>query len=150
MVVGPNNSGIVTLVERQTRFALLGRLPGAKNSRTVLDAMRDMVTDLPEDLLRSITWDHGQEMAEHAAFMVTNDCAFYFCDPHSPWQRGTNENLNGLVRDVYSKGTDFNEVSNEDLARTQWLLNIRPRKTLEFATPGEKLDELIQGVALTP
>lgn len=150
LVVGPNNSGIVTLVERQTRYVLLGRLPGMRDSRTVLDVMRGMVTDLPADLLHSITWDQGSEMAEHASFTVTHDCAFYFCDPHSPWQRGTNENTNGLLRDFYPKGTDFNMVSDEDLAKTQWLLNIRPRKTLGFVAPGEKLDALIQGVALAP
>lgn len=88
-----------------------------------------MVTDLPEDLLCSITWDEGQEVAEHAASRSRTIARSTSSTPHSPWQRGTNENLNGLVRDFYPKGTDFNEVSDDDLARTQWLLNIRPRKT---------------------
>lgn len=150
LVVGPNNSGIVTLVERQTRFALIGRLPGCRDSATVIEVLQDMVGGLPESLLRTITWDQGSEMAEHARFTVATRCPVYFCDPHSPWQRGTNENTNGLVRDFYPKGTDFNQVSDVDLAEMQRLLNIRPRATLDFWTPGEKLEALITGVALAP
>lgn len=150
LVVGPENSGIVTLVERQTRFTLIGRLPGVRDSRTVIEVMRGMITGLPDELLRTITWDQGAEMAEHARFTIATGCRVFFCDPHSPWQRGTNENTNGLIRDFYPKGTNFNEVSDAGLARTQWLLNIRPRATLGYATPGERLEALITGVALTP
>ncbi|WP_460868233.1 IS30 family transposase [Nocardioides pakistanensis] len=149
LVVGPHNSGIVTLVERQTRFALLGRLPGVRDSATVIEVLQHMIQQLPRELLRTITWDQGAEMAGHAHFTIATGCRVYFCDPHSPWQRGTNENLNGLVRDFYPKGTDFNTITDADLTNTQRLLNIRPRKTLDYATPYEKLETLITGVALT-
>ena len=139
----------MTLVGRQTRFVLLGRLPGVRDSATVIGVMQGMVQGLPGELLRTITWDQGQEMAEHAKFTVVTGCDLFFCDPHAPWQRGTNENTNGLVRDFYPKGTNFNRVSDEELAETERLLNIRPRKTLGWATPGEMLGELITGVALT-
>jgi len=149
LVVGPGNSGIVTLVERQTRFALLGRLPGTRDSATVIEVMQGMIQGLPRELLCTITWDQGQEMAEHARFTVATGCGMFFCDPHSPWQRGTNENTNGLIRDFYPKGTDFNGITDEEIRETERLLNIRPRKTLGWASPGEKLEELITGVALT-
>ena len=149
LVVGPDKSGIVTLVERNTRFALLGRLPGGRDSDTVNDVMSRMIEDLPAALLKTITWDQGTEMAGHAKFTVTTGCPVFFCDPHSPWQRGTNENTNGLIRDFYPKGTNFNTITDDDLAETQRLLNIRPRATLHFATPAEKLDEHIKRVALT-
>lgn len=148
LVVGPNNSGIVTLVERQTRYALVGRLPGNRESQTVIDVLQDLIAGLPESLRRTVTWDQGQEMARHAQFTVKTGCPVYFCDPHSPWQRGTNENTNGLIRDYYPKGTDFNRVSDADLRVMQDQLNSRPRQTLGFRTPGEKLDVLIAGVAL--
>jgi IS30 family transposase len=150
LVVGPDKSGIVTLVERNTRFALLGRLPGGRDSDTVNNVMSRMIEDLPAALLKTITWDQGSEMAGHAKFTVATGCPVFFCDPHSPWQRGTNENTNGLIRDFYPKGTNFNAVTDDDLAETQRLLNIRPRATLHFATPAEKLDEHIKRVALTP
>jgi IS30 family transposase len=149
LVVGPNNSGIVTLVERSTRFTLLGRLPGARDSRTVTEVLAGMITGLPAELAKTITWDQGQEMAGHTAFTVATGCSVFFCDPHSPWQRGSNENTNGLIRDFYPKRTDFNTISSEDLARTQWLLNIRPRETLGWRKPRDMLNALIAGVALT-
>lgn len=150
LVVGPNASGLVTLVERQTRFALIGRLPGARDSMTVTGLMQRMIQTLPTELVKTITWDQGAEMAQHRRFTVATGCQVFFCDPHSPWQRGSNENLNGLIRDFYPKGTDFNVVSDEDIARMQDLLNGRPRQTLGFYKPCEKLGELITGVALTP
>jgi len=149
LVVGPGKSGIVTLVERNTRFALLGRLTGARDSDTVNEVMARMIEGLPQALLKTITWDQGTEMAGHAKFTVKTGCPIFFCDPHSPWQRGTNENTNGLLREFYPKGTNFNNVTDDDLAETQRLLNIRPRATLQFATPTEKLDEHIKRVALT-
>lgn len=147
LVVGPNKSGIITLVERRSRFALIGRLPGCRESDTVLERMQEMVVTLPEALFTTITWDQGTEMAHHAAFKIAADCELFFCDPHSPWQRGSNENLNGLIRHYYPKGTDFNDVTDEELAALQHRLNTRPRKTLEYATPSERLRNEI-GVAL--
>lgn len=147
LVVGPNNSGIITLVERRSRFALIGRLPGCRESDTVLERMQEMIRTLPEALFTTITWDQGTEMAHHANFQIADDCALFFCDPHSPWQRGSNENLNGLIRDYYPKGTDFNTVTDEELDALQQALNTRPRKTLGYLTPSEKLREGI-GVAL--
>jgi IS30 family transposase len=148
LVVGPGNSGIVTLVERKHRFTLLGRLPGQRDSKTVTEVLAGMISQLPATLTRTITWDQGSEMAEHASFTVASDCKVFFCDPHSPWQRGTNENTNGLIRDFYPKGTNFNEVTDDDLAETQRLLNIRPRRTLGYRKPADMINELINGVAL--
>lgn len=148
LVVGPDNSGIVTLVERTYRFTLLGRLPGQRDSKTVTDVLAGMIEQLPATLTRTITWDQGSEMAEHAAFTVASNCKVFFCDPHSPWQRGTNENTNGLIRDFYPKGTNFNNVTDDDLAETQRLLNIRPRRTLGYRKPADMMNELINSVAL--
>lgn len=149
LVVGPNNSAIITLVERTTRFALIGRLPGARDSETVIDRLAHLIQQLPDTLRRTLTWDQGQELARHAEFTVATSCPVYFCDPHSPWQRGSNENLNGLIRDFYPKGTDFNTISDTEIRQMQDLLNTRPRKTLDWATPCERLDQFIQNVALT-
>lgn len=148
LVVGPNNSGIVTLVERQTRYVLIGRLPGCRDSATVTDVLAQMIAALPSRLVATITWDQGTEMAAHAAFTVKTGCPVFFCDPHSPWQRGSNENTNGLIRDFYPKGTDFNTLSDAEIAETERLLNIRPRETLGFHSPHAKMTELIDGVAL--
>jgi IS30 family transposase len=148
LVVGPENSGIVTLVERSSRFTLLGRLPGMRDSATVTDVLAGMIADLPDAVATTITWDQGTEMAQHAAFTVATGVKVFFCDPHSPWQRPTNENTNGLIRDFYPKGTNFNIISDTDLAHTQHLLNIRPRAVLAFATPSETLDTQIRRVAL--
>ncbi|WP_342632863.1 IS30 family transposase [Microbacterium testaceum] len=149
LVVGPGNSGIITLVERATRYALLGRLPGTRDSATVTDVLARMIEHLPATLARTITWDQGSEMASHKTFTVKTGCPVFFCDPHSPWQRGSNENTNGLIRDFYPKGTNFNTITDDDLAETQRLLNIRPRQTLDFRSPHVMLTELINGVALT-
>lgn len=149
LVVGPGNSALVTLVERNTRFALIGRLPGNREAVTVNEMLQHLITDLPAELRKTITWDQGMELAKHAEFTIATGCRVFFCDPHSPWQRGANENLNGLIRDFYPKGTNFNNVTDEEIARMQDLLNLRPRKTLGFYTPREKLNELI-GVALAP
>lgn len=148
LVVGPDKSGLVTLVERSTRCCLIGRLPGTRSSQTVIEVMQQLVAGLPDELLRSITWDQGSEMAEHASFTDATGCRVFFCDPHAPWQRGSNENLNGLIRDFYPKGTNFNTVTDADIKLMQDLLNDRPRMTLEWRTPREKLTELITGVAL--
>ena len=150
LVVGPGNSGLVTLVERQTRFALIGRLPGTRESMTVIELMQRMIRGLPSEFVKTITWDQGQEMAQHHRFTIATGCEVYFCDPHSPWQRGSNENLNGLIRDFYPKGMNFNQVTDEEIAHMQNLLNDRPRQTLGWATPREKLGAVLTGVALTP
>jgi IS30 family transposase len=148
LVVGPSNSGIVTLVERSSRFTLLGRLPGQRDSDTVIDVLTGMIRALPHELTRTITWDQGSEMAQHATFTVSTGCRVFFCDPHSPWQRGTNENTNGLIRDFYPKGTNFNDITDAELAETQRLLNIRPRRIHEYQKPSVILNELINRVAL--
>lgn len=147
LVVGPGNCALVTLVERNTRFALIGRLPGNREAVTVNEMLQHLITDLPAELRKTITWDQGMELAKHAEFTIATGCRVFFCDPHSPWQRGSNENVNGLIRDFYPKGTNFNNVTDEEIAQMQDLLNLRPRKTLGFYTPREKLNELI-GVAL--
>lgn len=153
LVVGPGNSALITLVERVSRFTLLGRLPGARDSETVIDKLTQMVESLPEAVLRSLTWDQGSEMAKHARFTVATGCPVFFADPHSPWQRGTNENLNGQLRYEYPKGTNFNTLTDQDIQDTQDRLNHRGRVILAGMTPAEKLDELIaqaqDGVALT-
>jgi len=149
LVVGPGNSAIITLVERSRRYTLLGRLPGTRDSATVTDVLARMIEGLPAELKRTITWDQGTEMAAHKEFTIKTGCPVFFCDPHSPWQRGTNENTNGLIRDFYPKGTNFNTITDEELAETQRLLNIRPRQTLDFRSPHVMMKELLNGVALT-
>ncbi|WP_261625132.1 IS30 family transposase [Nesterenkonia marinintestina] len=150
LVVGPQRSGLVTLVERSTRFALIGRLPGTKDSTTVIEVLTRLIQDLPEQMRQTLTWDQGPEMALHPRFTLATGCKVFFCDPHSPWQRGANENLNRLIRDFYPKGTDFNTITDEHIGQMQLLLNTRPRKTLDFQTPIEALNKKIRAVALTP
>jgi IS30 family transposase len=137
-------------VERNTRFALVGRLPGARDSATVIDVLRHQIMRLPEELRQTLTWDQGQEMSRHREFTIATGCPVFFCDPHSPWQRGSNENLNGLIRDYYPKGTNFNSIRDDAIEAMVDQLNDRPRKTLGFHTPREKLNELISSVALAP
>lgn len=148
LVVGPDNSGIVTLVERRSRFTLIGRLPGLRDSETVTGVLQKMIERLPGTLFSTITWDQGSEMAQHAKFTVATGCPVFFCDPHSPWERPTNENTNGLIRDFYPKGTNFNTVTEDDLAEMERLLNRRPRKIHQWRKPREVLFEDITGVAL--
>ena len=122
---------------------LLLHLPDGKDARAVDEAMRKAIATLPGELFRSITWDQGMEMSGHAAFSVDTGIAVYFCDPHSPWQRGSNENTNGLLRQYMPKGTDLTVHSAEDLARFARSLNNRPRKTLGYLTPSERLTEFL-------
>jgi len=150
LVIGAQGaSALITLAERATRNVLIRRLPDRHDAPTVAQALTQMVADLPADLRRTLTWDQGVEMATHLDFTLATDCPVYFCDPHSPWQRGTNENTNGLIRDFFPKGTDFATVTDEQVRRVQDLLNTRPRKTLAFDTPAARLAELLT-VALTP
>jgi len=138
-----NRSAVGTLVERSTRYLLLLHLPAGRGAEQVNEAMQRAITTLPAALRRTITWDQGKEMAEHVRFTIDTGIQVYFCDPHSPWQRGSNENTNGLLRQYLPKGTDLSVHSAEDLARVARSLNNRPRKTLGFMTPSEKLTELL-------
>ena len=138
-----SRSAVGTLVERSTRMTLLLHLPDGKSAEQVEAAMRAAISKLPSSLARTITWDQGAEMAKHAAFTTATGIPIYFCDPHSPWQRGSNENTNGLLRQYLPKGTDLSVVSREELDAIQDSLNGRPRKTLGYLTPSEKLAEFL-------
>jgi transposase, IS30 family len=144
LIIGQGcKSAVGTLVERSTRFVLLLHLPHGRDAHLVEQAMRQAITALPAELARTITWDQGKEMAYHADFTIATGVPVYFCDPHAPWQRGSNENTNGLLRQYLPKGTDLSVHSADDLARIAASLNNRPRKTLEFMKPSEKLAELL-------
>jgi transposase, IS30 family len=136
-------SAVGTLVERTSRFVLLLHLPAGRDAHLVEQAMRQAIGTLPSELARSITWDQGKEMAYHADFTIATGIPVYFCDPHKPWQRGSNENTNGLLRQYLPKGTDLSAHTAEDLARIAASLNNRPRKTLGFMKPSERLAELV-------
>ncbi|MFD4292945.1 IS30 family transposase [Rhodococcus sp. NPDC058532] len=144
LILGANNaSAIGTLVERTTRFVMLLHLPNGHTAEQVAAAMAAKIRELPAALVRSITWDQGKEMSRHAQFTVDTGVQVYFCDPHSPWQRGTNENTNGLLRQYFPKGTDLSVHSEKHLRRVADELNGRPRETLDWHNPAEKLDELL-------
>jgi|SRR5450631_1439439 IS30 family transposase len=144
LIIGKDcKSAVGTLVERTTRYLLLLHLPAGRDAHLVEQAMRQAITILPGELARTITWDQGIEMAFHAQFTIATGIPVYFCDPHSPWQRGSNENTNGLLRQYLPKGTDLSAHSAEDLASIAASLNNRPRKTLGFMKPSEKLAELL-------
>ena len=163
LIVGLNKSAIGTLVERTTRFTMLlhlppmeghGQQPRVKNgpplaghgAEAVRDEIARVIATLPEQLRRSLTWDQGSEMAQHAQLRVDTGLEIYFCDPHSPWQRGTNENTNGLLRQYFPKGTDLARHTREDLDTVALALNTRPRKTLGWATPAEALDNHLRSI----
>jgi len=171
LILGVDSSAIGTLVERTTRFTILlclprmdghGKRPTVKNgpplaghgAAAVRDAIAEAFTVLPEQLRRSLTWDQGSEMAEHVQLRIDTGLAIYFCDPRSPWQRGTNENTNGLLRQYFPKGTDLSRWTRGDLEAVAATINSRPRKTLGWKTPAEALNELLHsaqqdGVATT-
>jgi transposase, IS30 family len=136
-------SAVGTLVERATRYVVLLHLPHGRGALSVEQAMRQAITTLPGELCRTITWDQGKEMAYHAQFTIATGVQVYFCDPHTPWQRGSNENTNGLLRQYMPKGTDLSVHTADDLVGFARSLNNRPRKTLGYMTPSEKLAELI-------
>jgi IS30 family transposase len=136
-------SAVGTLVERTTRYVVLLHLPDGHAAQLVEQAMRQAISALPAQLTRTITWDQGKEMANHAAFTLATGIPVYFCDPHKPWQRGSNENTNGLLRQYLPKGTNLSAHSADDLAGIARSLNNRPRKTLGYMTPSEKLAELL-------
>ena len=138
-----NRTAIGTLVERQTRYVLLVALPHGRSAEAVRAALAERILTLPEQLRRSLTWDRGIEMAEHVRFTVDTGVAVYFCDPHSPWQRGSNENTNGLLRQYFPKGTDLSVHSQADLDAVARELNARPRQTLGWMKPSEALARLV-------
>ena len=160
LILGLGSSAIGTLVERTTRFTLLLHLPrmtghgqearvkngpalAGHGAEAVRDAITHTIITLPEELRRSLTWDQGAEMAQHAGLTIDAGVQVYFCDPHSPWQRGTNENTNGLLRQYFPKGTDLSVHSADEIAAVAATLNARPRKTLAWRTPAEAFDKLL-------
>jgi IS30 family transposase len=160
LILGLGSSAIGTLVERTTRFTMLLHLPrmegygeprikngpplAGHGAEAVRDAIASTIATLPEQLRRSLTWDQGAEMTQHVQLRVDTGLAIYFCDPHSPWQRGTNENTNGLLRQYFPKGTDLSRHSSDDLAAVAAALNGRPRKMLGWKTPAEAFDEQLR------
>ena len=140
-------SAVGTLVERTTRYVMLLHLPGDHRAETVRAAMTAKIMTLPEHLRRSITWDQGSEMAQHTRFSIDSGVKVYFCDPHSPWQRGTNENTNGLLRQWMPKGTDLSIHTEADLDAIAHKLNNRPRQTLDWMRPSQALAQLLRTIA---
>jgi transposase, IS30 family len=147
LILGRKNSAIGTLVERSTRFVLLLHLPGGHGAAPVAAAMTEAMAALPAQLRRSLTWDQGSEMAFHARIRTGTGLEVYFCDPHSPWQRGSNENTNGLLRQYFPKGTDLSVHDSARLAEVAAELNARPRKTLGWKTPAQALDQFLAAAA---
>ena len=148
LIVGKDSgSAIGTLVERTTRFTMLLHLPADHGATAVRDAIADVITTLPLALRQTLTWDQGIELAQHAQLTFDTDLAVYFCDPHSPWQRGTNENTNGLLRQYFPKGTDLSVHGSEELRQVAAGLNGRPRKTLGWKTPAEALAALLSAAS---
>ena len=150
LVIGAGGrSALITLVERTSRFVLIHRLGACHDSGTVTDALQTMVADLPRAVRASITWDQGSEMAQHAGFTAVTGIPVYFADPHSPWQRPTNENTNGLIREYFPKGTSFTDVTDAQVQAVQDRLNRRPRLVLNGQTPAEKINDIINGANTT-
>ena len=146
LIIGSDMSScLITLVERATRLVLIRRLD-LHTTALVTSELASMASRIPAALMRTVTWDQGSEMAGHAAFTEKTGVKVYFCDPHSPWQRGSNENTNGLIRDFFPKGTKFCDVTDKEVARVQELLNTRPRETLDWKTPQEAYLEYLYKV----
>ena len=142
LITGSKNSHIATLVERQTRYVMLVKVTN-KDTQTVVSALIKQAKTLPTELYKSLTWDRGKELAAHKQFTLATDIDVYFCDPQSPWQRGSNENTNGLLRQYFPKGTDLSVYSQAELNKVARQLNERPRKTLEFETPAERFNACV-------
>jgi len=142
LIIGSNNSQIATLVERHTRYVMLVRVP-SKDTKTVINALIKHAHKLPRELYKSLTWDRGKEMADHQRFSLDTDIKVYFCDPRSPWQRGSNENTNGLLRQYFPKGMDLSNIHQNRLNAIARQLNERPRKTLDFRTPAERFNQCV-------
>jgi len=142
LLCGTQSSQIATLVERQTRYVMLVKIP-SKEAKTVVKALVRNARRLPQELYKSLTWDRGTEMSGHKRFTLATDIQVYFCDPHSPWQRGSNENTNGLLRQYFPKGTDVSHYSQAQLNAVARKLNERPRKTLNYETPAERFSQSV-------
>jgi len=142
LLCGTQSSQIATLVERQTRYVMLVKIP-SKEAKTVVKALVRNARRLPQELYKSLTWDRGTEMSGHKRFTLATDIQVYFCDPHSPWQRGSNENTNGLLRQYFPKGTDISNYSQAQLNAVARKLNNRPRKTLNYETPAERFSQTV-------
>ena len=142
LLCGSNNSQIATLVERHTRLVMLVRVP-SKDTKTVINALIKQAHKLPKELYKSLTWDRGKEMADHERFTLATDIQVYFCDPQQPWQRGSNENTNGLLRQYFPKGMDLSNVHQNRLNAVARRLNERPRETLQFRTPAERFAQCV-------
>jgi IS30 family transposase len=142
LLFGGHNSQIATLVERNTRYVMLVKVAG-KDTETVINALIENARKLPQELYKSLTWDRGKEMADHKRFTLATDIKVYFCDPQNPWQRGTNENTNGLLRQYLPKGTDVSSYSQAKLNAVARRLNGRPRKTLNYETPAERFSQSV-------
>jgi len=146
LIAGRANTHIATLVERHSRFTMLVKVDG-KDTKTVVAALSKQVRRLPDQLRQSLTWDRGMELADHKTFTMATDTQVYFCDPRSPWQRGTNENTNRLLRQYFPKGTDLSVHSQADLNGVARRLNQRPRKTLDYETPADKLQASVAAIS---
>lgn len=145
LIIGAlGGSAMATLVERSTRFVMLGHLGRERTAEAVRDSLISTVRDLPASLRGTLTWDQGAEMAEHRAFSTATDFEVHFADAGSPWQRGSNENTNGLLRQYFPNGTDLSVYSQAELNKVALRLNQRPRQTLDFMTPAEKLSQALQ------
>ena len=142
LICGSNNSYIATLVERHSRYVMLAKVNN-RDTQTVISALIKHAHKLPRELYKSLTWDQGKEMADHQRFTLATDIDVYFCDPRSPWQRGSNENTNGLLRQYFPKRTDLSVHSQTELNRVARQLNERPRETLEFETPAERFSACV-------
>ncbi len=142
LICGPRNTQIATLVERHTRYVMLVKVD-SKDTETVINALIKQAHKLPSELYKSLTWDRGKELADHQRFTLATDIDVYFCDPRSPWQRGSNENTNGLLRQYFPKGTDLSVHSQAKLSAVARQLNERPRKTLDFETPAERFNQYV-------
>jgi len=145
LVFGSSNSQIATLVERQTRYVMLVKV-GGKDTATVVNALIRNARRLPKELYKTLTWDRGKEMAAHRRFTLATDIQVYFCDPHHPWQRGSNENTNGLLRQYMPKGLDLSNISQAKLNGIARQLNERPRKTLGYETPAERYRQCVASI----
>jgi IS30 family transposase len=146
LLFGSKNSQIATLVERHTRYAMLVKVD-RKDTETVINALIKNARKLPRELYQSLTWDRGKEMADHKRFTLATDIKVYFCDPQNPWQRGSNENTNGLLRQYFPKGTDLSVYSQAELNAAARRLNERPRKTLDYETPAERFSQSVASIS---
>jgi IS30 family transposase len=145
LMFGSKNSQIATLVERHSRYVMIAKVDG-KDSKTVIDALIKQARKLPRELYKSLTWDRGSEMADHPRFTLATDIQVYFCDPQSPWQRGSNENTNRLLRQYFPKGMDLSGHSQAQLNAVARQLNERPRKTLDYETPAQRFSQCVASI----